>query len=106
MARIEGVGSAADAMLVASELVTNAVLHSGGGPNDLIEVRVTVGDECLTISVRDPGISGKEAAIPPRTDIGTGGLGLRLVDMTSVRWGAERGEKYCVWAELPLSGER
>lgn len=102
LAEIGGVGWVlGDAMLVASELVTNAVTHSGAGPRDLIEVRVSRGAEGLTISVRDPGISGKRAEIPGRADIAMGGLGLRVVEAIALRWGADRGDGYCVWAELP-----
>jgi serine/threonine-protein kinase RsbW len=104
LAEIEEVGWVlGDAILVASELVTNAVTHSGGGPSDLIEVRVSRGTEGVMISVRDPGTSGKQAEIPGRADIDMGGLGLRIVDAIALRWGAERGDGYCVWAELPPS---
>lgn len=92
-----------DAMLVASELVTNAVIHSGAGPRDLIEVRVTRSVESLMISVRDPGISGKHAEISGRAGVAIGGLGLRVVEAIALRWGADRDAGYCVWAELPLS---
>ncbi len=104
LANAEGVGWAlGDAMLLASELVNNAVIHSGGGPGDLIEVRVSRGAGVLMISVRDPGRSGMHAEIADDANIAIHGLGLRIVEAISSRWGAERGEGYCVWAELPLS---
>ena len=104
LAGVEGLEAVlGDATLVASELVTNAVLHSGGRPPDLLEVRVTRRSDGLMISVRDPGLSGRHAVIPTRAGVATGGLGLRVVDAIALRWGAARGEGYCVWAELPLA---
>lgn len=94
-----------DAMLVASELVTNAVVHSGGGPQDVLEVRVGRTDGGLRISVRDPGYSGTEAAVSRNDQLGRGGLGLRVVEAIALRWGRERRSGYVVWAELPLSSQ-
>jgi anti-sigma regulatory factor (Ser/Thr protein kinase) len=90
-----------DAMLVASELVTNAVIHSGAGPEDLLAVHVKLGDGRLLISVRDPGISGRIAKPRPNDDE-YGGLGLRLVAQLSRRWGTERRRGQRVWAELAV----
>lgn len=90
-----------DAMLVASELVTNAVVHSGAGPEDLLAVHVKFGAGRLLISVRDPGTSGLSAKPHPQGDP-FGGLGLRLVEELSERWGAERRRGQRVWAELDL----
>jgi serine/threonine-protein kinase RsbW len=93
-----------DAMLVASELVTNAVLHSGCSDNETIEVRVEVRPERLRISVRDPGRSGRNAEV--RSGQLVGGWGLRVVEQLADRWGSERAEGYQVWAEVGMvSGE-
>jgi anti-sigma regulatory factor (Ser/Thr protein kinase) len=92
-----------DALLVTSELVTNAVLHSGCADTDRLEVRVSRRNENLVISVHDPGLS-KDAAAPVVTErFSPGGLGLALVEQLSVRWGTERPDGYRVWAELPGS---
>jgi hypothetical protein len=90
-----------DATLVANELVTNAVLHSGCSEDHMIEVRVDVRAERLRISVRDPGTSGHEAAV--RSGQPVGGWGLQIVDQLAERWGSERAEGYQVWAELAPS---
>lgn len=96
-----------DATLVASELVTNAVIHSGCASGDTIEVRVSRGSRRLVISVRDPGVSGGNAEMAEGDRRGYGGFGLRVVDAVASRWGAERDEGYRVWAELALTdGER
>jgi serine/threonine-protein kinase RsbW len=105
LARVEGIGWVlGDAMLVASELVTNAVLHSGGNPGDVIEITASRRDDSLIISVRDPGRSGKRAELAPRDEHSVGGLGLRVVDAIAIDWGSERTDGYMVWAALPLSG--
>jgi anti-sigma regulatory factor (Ser/Thr protein kinase) len=91
-----------DAMLVASELVSNAVVHSGGTEQDHLWVHVTLRDGRLCISVRDPGRSG-QVAKPRRANDAFGGLGLRLVEQLSQRWGTERNGGQRVWAELAVA---
>lgn len=93
-----------DAMLVASELVSNAVVHSGAGSHDLLDVHLKLGRGRLLISVHDPGRSGR-VATPRPDDDAFGGLGLRLVQQLSDRWGAERTDGQRVWAELIVPGE-
>lgn len=83
--------SIADASLVASELVTNAVVHAHSPP---VLVGSRTADRLrLEVHDRDPS--------PPvtRSD-GPGGYGLRLVDRLSATWGwhtAEDGK--VVWVE-------
>ena len=54
-----------DVALVASELVMNAVLHSGCTTDHLLNVRASLDPEGLLISVQDPGISGTGAKVRP-----------------------------------------
>ena len=90
-----------DAMLVASELVTNAVRHSLCDEDEFISVSISR-DGRLRISVRDPGGSGKDAKIADRP-LDLGGLGLKVVEQLATDWGAERREDgYRVWAELEV----
>ena len=100
----DGAWSLEDELLVASELVTNAVRHSGcTGGHDL---RVEIGrrSDSLLISVHDPGLSG-DAAEPVRSEHSEpGGWGLQVVERLSLRWGSERHDGYRVWAELPVHG--
>jgi len=57
---------------------------------------------CLRVAVRDPGVSGRSATIVDSPD-GIGGLGLKLVEQLTKRWGADRDDwGYTVWGELPL----
>lgn len=90
---------AGDAMLVASELVTNAVVHSGCTPDDLLHVSVALDQHRLLISVRDPGTSDVRVRLREGEDL-FGGMGLRIVEELSRRWGSERSEGNLVWAEI------
>lgn len=91
-----------DVMLVASELVTNAVLHSGCLDHHQLKVRAGLGDRQIRISVTDPGLSGDDAEIPELRG-SAGGWGLRIVDQLAAEWGAERDDGYRVWAEMSLT---
>lgn len=104
LARLDGLGwLLGDAMLIASELVTNAVRHSSCTDTQLIQMRVRRERGHLVISVRDPGGSGNSARAALPADIAAGGVGLWVVEQLSRRWGAERNDGYRVWAELPLA---
>lgn len=89
-------------MLVASELVTNAVLHSGCASDHRLKVRATLQRDRLLISVHDPGISG--ASVQPRRPehSALGGWGLQIAEQLAERWGSERPDGYRVWAELAV----
>lgn len=90
-----------DAILVASELVTNAVRRSGRAEHHQIQVSVKLRGEHLVIDVRDPGLSDEDAEVGDGLELG--GFGLLIVDRLAVRWGSERECGYRVWAEVPLS---
>jgi anti-sigma regulatory factor (Ser/Thr protein kinase) len=95
-------GALDDAMLVASELVTNAVRHSLCAQDEFVAVRISR-NGWLRIAVVDPGASYQNAEIAERP-IELGGLGLKVVEQLAARWGSERrGDGYRVWAELELS---
>jgi serine phosphatase RsbU (regulator of sigma subunit)/anti-sigma regulatory factor (Ser/Thr protein kinase) len=84
-----------DAVLVASELASNALLHANG----LVRVSVTEHGDAVRISVHD------RTRVPPviaRQSLeAMTGRGLRLVASLSKEWGAEptKGGKF-VWADL------
>lgn len=92
-----------DAQLVASELVTNAVRHSGCEGEHRLSVDVGRRAGNLIISVHDPGLTHDvaEPAGPHASE--PGGRGLQIIQRLSVRWGSERPDGYRVWAELPIS---
>ena len=103
---VEGIdGVRADARLVVTELVSNAVRHSGCAASDLIQVQASRRDGLLEILVTDQGVSGLTPRIPPERADGTGGRGLAIVANLSSRWGTLRiaGDCRVVWPELALN---
>ena len=87
-------------VLIASELMTNAVRHADAGPRglrvswelDADAVRVDVADE-------DPDIPSPR--VPQPSEVG--GRGLTIVDALSYEWGFDRlphGKR--VWARIPV----
>ncbi len=94
-----------DVMLVASELVTNAVVHSGCGVEHMLHVSATVDAGRVRITVQDPGLSAGSASPLQISEFSDAGIGLLIVDHLVDRWGAERDGGYRVWAELAAPGE-
>ena len=82
------------AVLLTSELVTNAVRHSTApGPVRVVSRPVRGG---LRVTVADPG----GTSWPPERRAMRAGFGLMLVDAMSTRWGIERGPGTRVWFEV------
>ena len=91
-----------DAMLLTSELVTNAVRHAGHAAEDPIEVTVAVDEHNLRVSVMDRGPGFDPNELDARSD--EGGWGLELVGTLSSRWGVDPGELgNDVWFEIDLA---
>lgn len=88
------------AVLLVSELVTNALLH-GHPPLELILRDILTG---VRVEVHDSNPAGT----PYMRDDGAGmqsGRGLLLVDQLATRWGwseSNRGPGKCVWFEVDL----
>jgi anti-sigma regulatory factor (Ser/Thr protein kinase) len=91
-----------DVTLVASELVANAVTHSGAQPDDLLQVRAELAGDRLRIAVHDPGRSGSIAHVRTGDPEAGGGWGLLIVEQLSERWGAESSDGQLVWADVAL----
>lgn len=89
----------ADATLVVSELVTNAVRHSGCGGDDEIELELMRTPDGVVISVRDVGRSPTEPT-EREPSHAPGGFGTQLVDAVSAQWGTEHGDGRLVWARI------
>jgi anti-sigma regulatory factor (Ser/Thr protein kinase) len=91
------------AKLVASELVTNGVVHSDASEAVLV-FRLELSEHAVRLEVEDPGRRGVVAPRAPDLD-GGGGFGLQLVQQLSERWGLERagtgGTR--VWAYVALA---
>jgi CheY-like chemotaxis protein len=86
-----------DALLIASELATNAVTHASSA----CRIRLSLTDTTLRIDVSDAGTGTPEPQPESLTE--EHGRGLRLIDALSTAWGLEviPGHGKMVWAELP-----
>lgn len=82
-----------DAVLVASELVSNAVRH---GDSRNVRVDVVGADGMVRITVTDDG-----PCFGPRDERGDG-MGLRIVERVAAAWGVDDADGCSVWAELAL----
>jgi hypothetical protein len=90
-----------DVLLIASELVTNAVLRTRCLRAHVLRVKALVARDQLTISVHAPGPSDPAARRGPAGHA-DGGWGLRIVEQLAARWGAERNDGYRIWAQVAL----
>ncbi|MFC7493025.1 MULTISPECIES: response regulator [unclassified Nocardioides] len=88
-----------DAMLVVSELATNALTHAESS----YRVRLTAVGPALRIEVEDDGTGTPEPQ--PLTETEEHGRGLHLVGALAASWGMESVESggKRIWAELPLA---
>lgn len=87
-----------DLLLVVTELVSNAVVHSGLEPDASVRVRVCRRPGATRVQVEDEGHGFGRAEPRPRD--GSNGRGLLIVARLSARWGMERNGRTRVWSEL------
>ncbi|MDG9727676.1 ATP-binding protein [Streptomyces sp. DH41] len=113
--RLAGAGIRADEplaetlVLLVSELVTNAVVHTGRSAVLRLVLPGTVAEESEEATVRLEVDDASDRAPVPRCVNGeaTGGRGLALVDGLADRWGWSReGTGKRIWCELDRCGGR
>ncbi len=82
--------------LMASELLTNAVLHSEGE----IRLLLSVDHDLIRVEVTDESFAQPLLRHPPAD--ATSGRGIEIVDALASRWGAEEmpGGGKSVWFEV------
>jgi anti-sigma regulatory factor (Ser/Thr protein kinase) len=94
-----------DVVVVAVELVTNAIRHTASGRGGLVMVELTWCGPALRVAVADGGAAGGPRLAAGAGGLGEGGRGLHLVralaDSTGV-CGDHRGR--LVWADIAWSG--
>jgi len=90
-------GLRADAQLVVSEMVSNALMHApGAASHELQIVRRPTG---IRLVVADG--SSRPPALRPTDDRRPGGRGLRIIEALAAAWGCElRADGKQVWADL------
>ena len=91
----------ADAALVISELLSNAILHARPRPDACIQVAWTLSATSVKVIVSDGGsVTRPRASRPSLSSIG--GRGLGIVEHLSSSWGVRADELgTTVWAVLP-----
>lgn len=101
--RQAGVYSAAvgDAVLVVSELLSNAIRHARPLPGAMLEVTWNLDGGAVEITVSDGGgVTRPQPAIPSLSSLG--GRGLAIVEYLSCSWGVSTEDsRTTVWAVLP-----
>ena len=82
--------------LLASEVVTNAIRHSGAREDEKIVIAARLTPDFARVEVRDTG-----PGFDPDVRHGTPGFGLRMLDTLAARWGVDRADNGTrVWFEI------
>jgi anti-sigma regulatory factor (Ser/Thr protein kinase) len=90
-----------DVWLLVTELVTNAVLHSGTADDRPIKVALEQDAGRVRVEVVDPGTDFEQPAEATTGDA-SGGWGLFLVNRIAEQWGVRPTPTgTCVWFEMP-----
>jgi anti-sigma regulatory factor (Ser/Thr protein kinase) len=90
----------ADAALIASELLTNALRHARPLPGGKLRLGWALDGGVVELTVTDGGAATQPRAGWPSAS-SLGGRGLAIVSRLSLRWGASAGEAgTTVWAVL------
>ena len=90
----------AELRLLVSELVTNAVRHSGAAPGARVLVVAENGGDRVRVEVHDQGRGFVAPPEPGPRPGGTSGWGLFLVAKLARRWGTQPAPDAYVWFEL------
>ncbi|HEY4824444.1 MAG TPA: ATP-binding protein [Solirubrobacteraceae bacterium] len=89
-------------ILLVSEVVSNAVRHSGGDPHAPVGLVASFGERTIRVTVTDAG----EGFTPRPRDPARAhdGYGLYLLEKVADRWGVQSRGDTKVWFELPRKG--
>lgn len=91
-----------DVRLLVSEIVTNAVRHSGSPAGSKVGLRVSATRARVRVEVTDAGVGFEPRPRTADQEKGSG-WGLHLVDRLAARWGVDRTRPPRVWFELESS---
>ena len=81
--------------LIASEVVTNAVRHSGAAPDSTVRLAASRIGRDMLVTVTDAGSGSLPEQRDP--DPATGGYGMHVVATEARRWGVEWADGARVW---------
>jgi anti-sigma regulatory factor (Ser/Thr protein kinase) len=88
-----------DVVLATSEMVSNAVVHSGCPEGDPITVQATVDDDVLHVEVADNG-RGVDPLVARSSSPPSG---LSYVEFVSDRWSSHNSQSFHVWFEIDIT---
>ncbi len=86
-------GTACDAGLVISELISNALRHATPLPGRTVKVAWSLREDSVAVAVSDGGGATVPMVNEP-TNWSIGGRGLGIVDRLSLRWGVCAGDAH------------
>jgi anti-sigma regulatory factor (Ser/Thr protein kinase) len=93
---------AADAAIVVTELITNALRHARPLPGAVIRVGWLLSTDNVEVEVSDGGGATTPTLSDP-VQSATSGRGLGIVDRLSRQWGVRQAEgEMTVWAQVPV----
>jgi anti-anti-sigma factor len=87
------------AVLITSELVTNAVIHPAHIDGDFVGLGINSGEGRIRVEVSDSGRGFDPTELTPDENA-EGGRGLVIVERGATRWGTSRNDRFSVWFEL------
>ena len=97
---LDGCPVSDDAVLLTSELVTNAITHTASGRGGKVVVTVYRADTRVRVDVKDDG-SDQAPVVCPVGEDRESGFGLGLVELMADRWGHCGGRRgRVVWFML------
>ena len=88
--------------LLATELVSNSVLHAGLGPEERLSLRLDLHDDRVRVEVTDEGRWRPGQATDDSVNDTPSGRGLLLVGALADRWGIVKNGTTKVWFEIDL----
>jgi hypothetical protein len=88
-----------DALLLASELATSAVVSAETSPAKEIELLAELVPDGLRLTLVDPSPDPAHCTVEPPGPVG---IGQRIVHAIAYRWGTDRTDGEQVWAVLAM----
>jgi anti-sigma regulatory factor (Ser/Thr protein kinase) len=99
-------GAVGDAVLVVSELLSNAIRHARPLPGATLQVAWAARGDAIEVAVSDGGAATRPVPAHP-TVSSLGGRGLSIVDYLASRWGVRTDDAgLTVWAVLAAPAGR
>jgi serine/threonine-protein kinase RsbW len=105
-----------DALLVATEILTNAIRHAPPLPSGVVLMSWELCGETVRLEITDGGspdwlgqalASGGPGSVPRRASLAPGGRGMLIVDALCPEWGIRPStEGKTVWAGVPARTDR